>query len=294
MIAALHGSDAVGGSLRAIRLRLQLVAEILLCLTLGMVPTGDARLVRQVVRGNELFHVVWDDAGIEQRRVFSDLAQAESWLGQVSGSGGASAAATTPVEHFHDMPTDIQISEQTYRGNVSYVVSWEQAGLPRSRTFESRESALREVETLRTLVHVNGNAPTPAVVPASEPQASPPLTPRRVLVICPDAEIRARLVGLLFQQGHQLEFETDEANALASVQRVEPDAVLVTLNNPKVPGLQICRQIKRSPGGAAIDVILVCPSIDPADQAWGLKQGARAFLTEPFTADRLAELLRAG
>ena len=58
-------------------------------------------------------------------------------------------------------------------------------------------------------------------------------------------------------------------------------------------GFQATRSISREPATKHIPVILVTTKDQETDRMWGMRQGARAYLTKPFSEEELAEVILA-
>ncbi|MET0327817.1 MAG: response regulator, partial [Luteimonas sp.] len=54
---------------------------------------------------------------------------------------------------------------------------------------------------------------------------------------------------------------------------------------------QATRSITREPTTAHIPVILVTTKDQDTDRVWGMRQGARAYLTKPFSEVELSEAI---
>jgi signal transduction histidine kinase len=114
---------------------------------------------------------------------------------------------------------------------------------------------------------------------------------RRVLVV-DDVQINR---SMLCQLLHQLGFETHEAadglQALAEVQRVTPDIVLMDIRMPGMDGLEATSQLRNAPHTAGLPVIMVSANAAAEDERRGLAAGAVAFLPKPVDRTRLITLL---
>jgi chemotaxis family two-component system response regulator Rcp1 len=87
---------------------------------------------------------------------------------------------------------------------------------------------------------------------------------------------------------YQLHVSTDGAQALAFLDRLEADAecadvsvVLLDLNLPKVPGLQVLEQIRKSRRCAAVPVVILTSSDSPSDLAAIQRLRATAYFKKP-------------
>lgn len=70
-------------------------------------------------------------------------------------------------------------------------------------------------------------------------------------------------------------------DALESVQRTNPDIVLLDVMMPGIDGIEVCRRIKTNPQTQHIPVIMVTALDQPEDRVRGLEAGADDFLTKP-------------
>jgi putative two-component system response regulator len=82
--------------------------------------------------------------------------------------------------------------------------------------------------------------------------------------------------------------ETDAALALSIIQDREPDIVLLDLHMPKLTGVDVLREIKRSDLDAGPLFIMLTGDDTKAARASALAAGARDFITKPFDAHEVA------
>ncbi len=87
---------------------------------------------------------------------------------------------------------------------------------------------------------------------------------------------------------YQLHVSTDGAQALAFLDRMEADVecadvavVLLDLNLPKVSGLQVLEQIRKSRRCAAVPVVILTSSDSPSDMAALHRLRATAYFKKP-------------
>jgi twitching motility two-component system response regulator PilH len=60
---------------------------------------------------------------------------------------------------------------------------------------------------------------------------------------------------------------------------------------PNLNGFQATRAITREATTKHIPVILVTTKDQDTDRVWGLRQGAKAYLTKPFSEEELATVI---
>ncbi len=68
-----------------------------------------------------------------------------------------------------------------------------------------------------------------------------------------------------------------------------PDVILMDVVMPGMNGFQATRAINRDPATQAIPVIIVTTKDQETDRVWGLRQGARDYITKPVMEDDLIQ-----
>ena len=61
----------------------------------------------------------------------------------------------------------------------------------------------------------------------------------------------------------------------------KPDLILMDIVMPGLNGFQATRQISKAPETANIPIIIVTTKDQETDRVWGLRQGAKDYLTKP-------------
>lgn len=83
-------------------------------------------------------------------------------------------------------------------------------------------------------------------------------------------------------------------DTLRLVTQHSPDLVLLDVNLPDLSGIEVCRQIKSTPGGSSVIVLQISASaVTPPHAAAGLDGGADAYLLEPVDPDVLIATINA-
>jgi twitching motility two-component system response regulator PilH len=70
-----------------------------------------------------------------------------------------------------------------------------------------------------------------------------------------------------------------------------PDLILMDVVMPNLNGFQATRAITRDATTRHIPVILVTTKDQDTDRVWGMRQGAKAYITKPFGEAELAEVI---
>ena len=95
-------------------------------------------------------------------------------------------------------------------------------------------------------------------------------------------------------KAHGLSVRTAEGadEALKRLQESKPDLILMDVVMPGQNGFQLTRSIHRTPEYADIPIIMCTSKSLETDRVWGLRQGAKDYITKPVNADELMEKIR--
>lgn len=115
-------------------------------------------------------------------------------------------------------------------------------------------------------------------------------TGKTILVVEDDPINLQILTDFLSANGYALRSATDGADGVRQFFAEPPDLMLVDVQLPRKSGFEVCFEVKRSPAGAQVPVLLMSAVYAPRDQLDRLAAPGMAagYLTKPFA---LAELL---
>lgn len=91
--------------------------------------------------------------------------------------------------------------------------------------------------------------------------------------------------------GHEALIAEDGAAGVEAAKRELPDLILMDVVMPNLNGFQATRSITRDPATKHIPVVLVTTKDQETDKVWGMRQGARAYITKPFSDRELSETI---
>jgi len=116
---------------------------------------------------------------------------------------------------------------------------------------------------------------------------------KRILLIEDDRDI-VELVRYNFErEGFQVSAVTDGAAGLAQVRKTPPDVLLLDLMLPKLPGLEICKEIRRDQALNRLPILMLTARGEEADRVVGLEMGADDYVTKPFSPRELVARVKA-
>jgi len=114
-----------------------------------------------------------------------------------------------------------------------------------------------------------------------------------VLIVEDEAPLVTLLRYNLEKEGFAVCSAADGEEALLQIAENKPDAVLLDWMLPLVSGLEVCRQIRRSPSSRSLPIILLTARGEEADRVRGLDSGADDYIVKPFSPSELVARLRA-
>ncbi len=116
---------------------------------------------------------------------------------------------------------------------------------------------------------------------------------KRILIVDDSPTERYFLSELLVKHGFAVSTAENADEALLRLQVQTPDLILMDIVMPGLNGFQLTRQLGRDPATQDIPVIMCTSKNQQTDRIWGLRQGARDYLTKPVRADELLEKIAA-
>jgi len=119
------------------------------------------------------------------------------------------------------------------------------------------------------------------------------MTIRKVLVVDDSTTDLKNLEQIVSAAGYQVITAGSGKEAVAKVKSDKPDAVLLDVIMSDMNGFQACRTITNHPETKHIPVILVSSKGEKTDKVWGSEQGARAYVTKPYSREQIVNELKA-
>jgi putative two-component system response regulator len=114
----------------------------------------------------------------------------------------------------------------------------------------------------------------------------------KILIVDDDLESRLLLESLLRGEGLSVHAVSNGLDALESVERVQPDLLLLDVLMPDLDGVEVCRRVKTNPETRLIPLLLVTGLSATQDRVRGIEAGADGFLSKPFEPIELLARVR--
>ncbi len=125
----------------------------------------------------------------------------------------------------------------------------------------------------------------------AEPEALSEHSP--LVLIVDDVETNIEvLANLLSEQSYQIAFATSGEQALAMVQDLDPELILLDIMMPGMDGLEVCRRLKHSRETRETPIIFLTARTEIEDIVKGFEAGAVDYVTKPFQSVELLARVR--
>ena len=114
-----------------------------------------------------------------------------------------------------------------------------------------------------------------------------------VLIVEDETDIVTMLKYNLERDGFRTAVATEGEEALLTAKESGPNLILLDWMLPLVSGLEICRQLRRTPTTRDIPIIMLTAKSEEDDRIRGLNSGADDYVTKPFSPQELIARVRA-
>ena len=113
----------------------------------------------------------------------------------------------------------------------------------------------------------------------------------RILIVDDSPSQLMGIRRIVEKLGHDPLTAEDGAAGVEAAKRELPDLILMDVVMPNLNGFQATRSIARDPATKHIPIVLVTTKDQETDKIWGLRQGAKAYITKPFSETELSGLI---
>jgi twitching motility two-component system response regulator PilH len=113
-----------------------------------------------------------------------------------------------------------------------------------------------------------------------------------VLIVDDSPTVVEHISRLLTRNGFKTSSAMSAEQGIVRARDERPDLILMDVVFPGMSGFQATRKINRDPEIARIPVVILSVRNEASDKQWGLRQGAREYLTKPCRAQELIDAVR--
>ena len=112
--------------------------------------------------------------------------------------------------------------------------------------------------------------------------------PIQKILLVDDSKTELHVLSeLLTKSGYAVRTAANGEEAMRRLQEEKPDLILMDVVMPGQNGFQLTRAITRDPQFANVPVIMCTSKNQETDRVWGMRQGARDYVTKPVDAAEL-------
>jgi DNA-binding response OmpR family regulator len=113
---------------------------------------------------------------------------------------------------------------------------------------------------------------------------------QKLLIVDDESHIRMLIEQTLEDledEGVELLFAENGAEALEIIQQEEPNLVFLDVMMPKMNGMEVCQKVKKELNLSHVYIILLTAKGQEVDRQKGLEMGADRYMTKPFDPDEM-------
>ena len=114
----------------------------------------------------------------------------------------------------------------------------------------------------------------------------------RILIVDDSPSQLMGIRRIVEKLGHEALTAEDGAAGVEAAKREIPDMILMDVVMPNLNGFQATRSITREASTKHIPIVLVTTKDQDTDRVWGMRQGAKAYITKPFSETELADIIQ--
>ncbi|MFT3742652.1 MAG: response regulator [Pyrinomonadaceae bacterium] len=114
---------------------------------------------------------------------------------------------------------------------------------------------------------------------------------KKILVVDDSPTVRKLISGKLEKSGHLVVCAVDGIDALAKLEEGMPDLVLLDITMPRMDGYEVCKQIRSTPAGKNLPVVMISGKDGFFDKVRGRMAGTSGYVTKPFGPETLMKAL---
>lgn len=116
---------------------------------------------------------------------------------------------------------------------------------------------------------------------------------RNVLVV-DDSKTELMFLGeMLRKAGYAVVTAENGEEMHSRLEQAKPDLILMDVVMPGQNGFQLTRKISRDPRYSDIPIIMCTSKDQETDRVWGMRQGARDYITKPVEQAELISKIKA-
>ncbi|MFA5054796.1 MAG: response regulator [Dehalococcoidia bacterium] len=113
----------------------------------------------------------------------------------------------------------------------------------------------------------------------------------KILIVDDDPKILELIEAMLIPAGYYTVTLNDSTKMIDTVQKVQPDLILLDIMMPFEDGYTILNKLKKGPNRSNIPIIMVTALADEGNKVIAAIDGASAYITKPIDKEVLLETI---
>lgn len=106
-----------------------------------------------------------------------------------------------------------------------------------------------------------------------------------------DSLVVHQLIKRVLEPDYEVLMATSAVDGLSMIYHDTIAVVLLDILMPDVDGLEFCRTVRRLPQFQTLPIVMVTSRDSPFDRVQGHMAGATEYLTKPFSAEQLRQVV---
>jgi two-component system, chemotaxis family, response regulator PixH len=112
------------------------------------------------------------------------------------------------------------------------------------------------------------------------------------LLIVEDSPSELELMSYyLADSGYKIIKATGAREAFEMALTEKPKIIVTDVVMPGMSGFELCRLLRKNPATQDLGIIICSSKKLEIDRLWGMRQGANAYITKPYTRDQLLKVI---
>lgn len=96
----------------------------------------------------------------------------------------------------------------------------------------------------------------------------------------------------LTDSGYEVVTAGDAQTALEIALSKKPKIIVTDVVMPGLSGFELCRLLRRNPNTQNLAIVICTSKNLEIDKIWGMRQGANAYITKPYTREQLLQVIQ--
>ncbi|KST66554.1 response regulator [Mastigocoleus testarum] len=113
------------------------------------------------------------------------------------------------------------------------------------------------------------------------------------ILVVEDSPSELELMSHYLQEsGYKVLKATGAKEAIEKIKVEEPTVIITDLVMPDMSGFELCRYLKKNPDTQEVPIVVCSSKNKEIDRLWAMRQGAKAYVTKPYTRDQLLRAIK--